>query len=427
MSFTLTFNNIYENQESKVGLRASDLAEVHRANYPLPLGFVITSPVFEDFLTQNKLGISIPKTLSGINWEDEEQLKKACASIKNLFSEAILPEEYEEQIREAYEALNISPKKDAQGLLSDASPTVNIIISPDYALEPESLTGVILNIKGFENFIKAIKSCWSSLYSHEELKRRKKNNINDFNAAIIVQKFHNSEATIEADSKSIIGDYEITLEAYKGLPDISRQATKDMYSLSKEFLRIEKHEAHLQEYCLEKTDNSGLLTKKFLGKAGIERKVTDKQATEAARITKRLSSILKNHFKGFFSVKGEEVKIFLINRKQAPTHQTPKNTQTSEDHLDTEEKADSRFFKDIIDDLEPQIENEIRRRYAISFGSDPENVEQAITEISKKHNFPEKEQIYKLKAIKESLINSEEIDMDYFMNVTEQIRKFLNG
>lgn len=464
MSYTLTFNQIYDSDISKVGFRAVDLAAIYKSKLSVPLSFVVPDIIFEEFMLQNRLSIEISKVLNRTNFEESSSLNSAYLEIKSLFRKAKMPEEFLESLEDAYMALG-AESSNAESLLKSKAPIVNLIVSPGYELNYQDLEGVLLNIRGFDNFVDALKSSWHFLFSPKQLQFRRRKNIRDFSTGIIVQRYHDVDATVEILSKSFIGNFDINLEAYRGLPDVLRESSKDSYSLTREYLSIEQHESSLQEYKIVSGDESGLLVKRNLGKYGSDRKIDDKQVVECARLVKRASSVFDNHFKAFMtSIKGE-VFFFLVNRlfgessdsslssdleKSSTNSGSSFSGVVSEDNLpdyeqihssssssdsNTALRADSdnsqsrhpdkTFFLDIILDLEPQLDSEILRMYKESFGFFPKDVVHAIEELSNKHGFPEKEQIYKLKNMKVIVESGKEVDLDDFIRLTDNLKKFL--
>ncbi len=453
MSYTLSFNQIYDSDVSKVGFRAVDLAKIYKGKQQTPLSFVVPDLIFEEFLLHNRLSLEIQKILG---LKDTSSINSAYLEIKSLFRKAAIPDEYIDSLREAYMTLGVE-SGDPEDLLKDKSPVVNLIVSPSYDLDAESLEGVFLNIHGFDNFIDAIKSVWLFLYSPSQIELRTKKGIKDFSTGVIVERFIDSESCVEGTSKSFIGNFDITLEAYKGLPDILRESSKDSYTLSKEYLTIEHHESLLQEYKLLKSETSGLVLKRNLGKTGFGNKIEDSLIIETARIIKKMSSLLDNYFRAFFVIRKGEINCFLINRLQGEAsgekraykekqeqgefaHNSASESESSSlKNLDAVVSSDndvnksgfsspdSTFFLSIILDLEPQIDSELFKKYKESFGFYPTTFFEAAEKLDEKHGFPEKEQIYKLKNIKSIVESGGSINLEEFMTLIDSLKTFIAG
>jgi len=315
MPYILTLNNITSSDLHKIGYRALDLATVFQARYKTPLSFVVPNVVFDEFMMQTKLGLEVSKILLNISYDNDSSLKLAYQKIKELFSVASIPEEFLEPLKEAYNTLAIKGDSNfAQDLLSEEEPTVSMITSPDYLTGTEDMKGILMNINGFDAFLDGLKSSWLSMYSPEALVSRNRKELKEFNVGVIVQKMIKADYSCEAYSKGPLGDYEITVRAYIGLPDILKQSSKDVFSVSREFLKIESSRKARQEYKVMCSDSPNKLLKRDLGNRGVGQKLSDKEILEVARLTKRMNLTFNFHFKAYYLWKNEKIYFFMINR-----------------------------------------------------------------------------------------------------------------
>lgn len=340
MPYILTLNNINKSDLHKIGYRALDIALVFQARYKTPLSFVVPNVVFDEFMIQTRLGLEISKILSSVTYENEENLAFAYSKIKSLFSDAIMPEEFVEHLREAYNSLAVKGNASvAQDLLSEVEPTVCMIVSPDYVTSTEDLKGVIMNISGFDAFLDGIKSSWLSMYSPESLSLRNRKGIKEFNVGIVVQRMVKADYSCEAYSKGPLGDYEVTVRSYLGLPDIVGKSSKDIFSVSKEYLKIESSRKARQEYQVVCSDMPNKLIKRDLGNRGVGQKLSDKEIVEVARLTKRMQLEFGFHFKAYFLWKKENLFFFMISR--FPNQETSDSEELLNKKIDTNTANDS--------------------------------------------------------------------------------------
>jgi hypothetical protein len=580
LNHLITLSSINDLDFQKVGQRAIDLSSAYKSKMNVPLSFIVPNLAFYEFLLQNKLMLEIRKIINNSDKTDES-LENVYSQIKFLFESATIPEEFKEEFFEAYEALSQTETHSAQALLEGDEPVVNLIISPSYNVNSEKLSGVIFNIQGFDNFLNGLKSCWLSLYSPEHLKFREKNNIDEFTTGIIVQAFTSADCTVDAYSKSIIGNYDIPINAYFGLPDITYKIDKDHYSVSKESFGIVLQDIKHQGHILLRNIKSGTLLKRSLGSKGLVQKIEDKQILEIARNIERLSVILKLHFRIILFVnkskntvffidrigertpeseqeqrnglkekmtpsnlsesiqdieggeikivpsesdknqgeslaelinspvytddsekkqesallskeafawettinsnenseakKKEKVKAIILDDQNAELLESSKEMQKSEQTLELNKKIiildnndefilspkkeksseynaqvvdksesegetnqsakastsltptnpDNEFFMSIILDIEPALDQEIMKRYQSKFDKVPVDVNIALEELSSTGEFPENEQVVKLKTMKNILERGETINLEVFLEVTEQLRKLI--
>jgi len=315
MPYTLTLNAIFDSDLKKVGHRALDMAKIFQKKYKTPLSFVVPNVIFDEFMIQTRLQHDVAKVLNTVSFENQGSLENAYKEIKNLFSKASIPAEFLESLRDAYDSLAIrSDEGKPDDLLSEEVPIVNLIISPDYILGTEDIKGVLMNLKGFESFLNGLASCWLSLYSPEAITYRHKRNIKEFNAGVIVQKMIVPKVCAEAYSKGPLGNYEFKVRSYLGLPDILKESSKDVFSISKEYLKIESAKKTLQEYMIIPSQRPNLLIKRFLGSRGQDQSLSDKEVIEVARLTKRMNEVLDVHFKVYYLIFKESIYFFMLNR-----------------------------------------------------------------------------------------------------------------
>lgn len=370
MTYIITLNNINDSDLQKVGYRALDFAKIFQAKHNTPMSFVIPNSLREEFLLETKVGLNIRNILKSINYENESRIKEAYVKIKELFEDAEFPKELVEHLQEAYNSLAVGiERQSAADLLKEEEPTVNLIASPDYMMGMEDMQGIIMNLKGLDNFLLGLKSCWLSVYLPELLIMRNRKKIVDFNVGVIVQRFIRAEASAETFSKGPLGDYEITVRAYLGLPDILKESSKDVFSVSKEYLTIESSKKARQEYKVTWGDEDNKLVKVELGVRGSEQKLTDKAIMEVARLTKRASSILKFNFKGYFMIRKEVPYFFFVSRfldePAADSVEAKQSTMTVSEAAEPEVKEES---EEVVEEVTEEVEDE-------EVGEEPESEE----------------------------------------------------
>lgn len=328
MNFTLTLNKINESDFNKVGYKALDLSKAAQERIEVPPCFVIPNLFFDVFLTNSGLDIRIQNILRKTNPEDEEDLKESVGKMRGLFKNAKIPNEYLEQLKEAYEALAVSTSfSSAQDFLVEENIRVNIQISPNYLTDPESTKGVFLNIKGFDDFCDAVKSAWMSLFSSSEIIYRYKHNIKKFNSGIIVEKMTTLPLMGEVYTKGSFANYDLFIKGYKGLPDITKQIAKDEYSVAIESLNINGIVARRQEFALLPSEKSTIIIKRSLGSRGDGQKLSNVQILEIARLSKKIKSVINKELKITFGLHNSGSCCLSINRLEKPSLENQENIE----------------------------------------------------------------------------------------------------
>lgn len=191
---------------SSVGKKAAELGEMSRAKLPIPLGFIITTQAFTDFLKHNKLNEIIEQTLNLVNFENSHEIAQASSHIETLISKAEIPNSVVEQIVHYYDTLkehedtyyrkNHSLAHHALHRLHSLykvpvvsiKPSISSIHAPHKTFNVHSER--ILGIHGETELILRVKDCWKGLYSQRALYYAHEHRF-DFNKlthAVIVQR-----------------------------------------------------------------------------------------------------------------------------------------------------------------------------------------------------------------------------------------------
>ena len=391
----MTLNTISDSDTSKVGIRAIDLAKLQQTKYKIAPCFVIPNIYLEEFLVQSGIDAKLRKLVESVSVSSNGNYDDVFSEIRKLFRETSISEEYEEHLREAYSSLSISANfENAQDLLREEEPFVNLIASPDYVVDFESSRGIYLYIKGFRSFINSIKSVWLSLYSKEAIEYRRKKGITKFKTGIVVQKALFPDVSAETITSRELNSFEILVRGYKGLLDITNTSTKDEYSVSREFLKVQSAKILKQEFALLPTEKSGILLKKPLGIVGAEQKLSDVQIAEVARIAKRTNLLLGFDSRNMYVIFKGEIFIFVVNRKgsQIEERNTLRDAQDSQvesddsinmsenNHLKTEKKESQN------DEYVINLEDEEKNQNEENSSEDSEDV---IINISEEPKEPE--------------------------------------
>ena len=104
--YSYTVDEITLEHTREVGGKMSRLCEIHnRLLIPIPDGFCLTTKCFEDFLMQGELFTQIDKTISNIDYNDNEQVLQASQVIQALIISMPIPDLIEKLILDNYEHL----------------------------------------------------------------------------------------------------------------------------------------------------------------------------------------------------------------------------------------------------------------------------------------------------------------------------------
>ncbi|MGC8993315.1 MAG: phosphoenolpyruvate synthase [Candidatus Aenigmatarchaeota archaeon] len=161
MRFIKWLKELTKNDIPLVGGKAANLGEMFNANLPVPNAFVVTAEAYKEFLKKTKLKKKISEILKEIDYNNPKSLEEGTKKIRELIENAEIPEEIKNEIIKAYEELSKEYGKEEEYVAVRSSATAEDV--PEASFAGQQLT--LLNVKGKENVVSAVKKCWASLFT----------------------------------------------------------------------------------------------------------------------------------------------------------------------------------------------------------------------------------------------------------------------
>ena len=168
-AYVLPFEELRVGDVESVGGKNSSLGEMISQlalmGVRVPTGFATTSLAFRDFLQHNQLDRKISERLVQLNVDDVRALAEAGAEIRSWIENASFQPRLENEIREAFKAL------DASGIGSFAvrsSATAEDLPDASFAGQQETF----LNVSGIEDVLHKIRKVFASLYNDRAISYR---------------------------------------------------------------------------------------------------------------------------------------------------------------------------------------------------------------------------------------------------------------
>ena len=168
-AYVLPFEELRVGDVESVGGKNSSLGEMISQlalmGVRVPTGFATTSLAFRDFLQHNQLDRKISERLVQLNVDDVRALAEAGAEIRSWIENTSFQPRLENEIREAFKAL------DASGIGSFAvrsSATAEDLPDASFAGQQETF----LNVSGIEDVLHKIRKVFASLYNDRAISYR---------------------------------------------------------------------------------------------------------------------------------------------------------------------------------------------------------------------------------------------------------------
>jgi pyruvate,water dikinase len=286
--YILPFSSI-EVTLPRAGGKGANLAELVRAGFAVPPGFIVTIDAYHAFVEANHLQ---PRLLAqNILPDDSTALENTSAGIRALFEQGTLPAEIAAKITLAYHALPNS------STLTPSGPPVAIRSSAT----TEDLPGLTfagqqdtyLNVVGDEAVLDAVKKCWGSLWTARAMAYRARNHTppDGIALAIVIQRMIASASSgILFTANPVTGRRnEIVVEASFGLGEaiVSGQVNPDHYVVDALEWKITERRLGTKELAVVPRSTGG--TERIQREASQEQALPDTQIIELAQLAQRVA------------------------------------------------------------------------------------------------------------------------------------------
>ena len=207
------------------GGKATNLARLARAGFPVPRGFVIPTRAYRDCVSANGLENWLLQTARDARIDQPASLDVISAAIRGRFAAVTMRPELVEAVIAAYAALGHPPVAVRSSATTEDLPDLSFAGQQD----------TILNVVGDAGLLHAIVQCWSSLWTARAIGYRAKNGIphEDAAIAVVVQEMVLSEvAGVMFTANPLTGKRsETVIEATFGLGEalVSGRVEPDRY------------------------------------------------------------------------------------------------------------------------------------------------------------------------------------------------------
>ena len=242
MKYVLYFNEINKEKVNLVGGTGINLGELYNNHFVVPDGFCITTEAY-DLLMENKTLKKMIENLNTIDYRDTGLISEAGEKIRNIITQTEVSESVKITVYGAWNNLGANYSYAVR-----SSATAEDLKGASFAGQLDTY----LNIRGYENVVKAVQNCWASLFTERAIVYRNKNDFDNSKVkiAVIIQRMIGSEYSgIMFTADPVSGNRKIVdIDAGYGLGEalVSGLVTPDFYQvynseiLEKKIARKEK-------------------------------------------------------------------------------------------------------------------------------------------------------------------------------------------
>jgi pyruvate, water dikinase len=247
MKYTCTFKEATKEEYIKLGGKGASLASMSAANFPVPIGFCITTDAYKTHLDDSDLWTQILDKAACIDFKDMSHLEKTATEIRDLILQTPIPEAISASIKNAYQQLCLLTNANNDLPVAVRS-SANAEDLPDASFAGQQDT--YLWIVGEKAVLEHVQKCWASLFTARAIHYRHNQNIqeNEVLMCVVVQKMVNARvAGVIMTLNPINGDRsKIAIDASWGLGEavVSGEVTPDHFLVDKVMLEILKSDIH---------------------------------------------------------------------------------------------------------------------------------------------------------------------------------------
>jgi pyruvate,water dikinase len=227
------FADIGLQDRPRVGGKGGSLGELQRAGLPVPPGFVVTTSAFEQSLDAIERVAPVRATVATLDAQDLPAIQAISEKLRHRVTEAELPPALIEEFTAAHATL--CADNPTQPVAVRSSATTEDASDASFA----GLQDTYLWVRGADQILQMIRSCWSSLYSVESISYRRQRQFPEENVAmaVVVQRMVDARSAGVMFTRSpVTGDRSvITIEGSWGLGSavVGGEVTPDRWVVGK--------------------------------------------------------------------------------------------------------------------------------------------------------------------------------------------------
>ncbi|MEM5872991.1 MAG: phosphoenolpyruvate synthase [Candidatus Aenigmatarchaeota archaeon] len=296
MEYVRWFEDLTKDDVGLVGGKGANLGEMTKIGLPVPPGFVLTADAYWRYVDYNNLRSKIEEILSKTNINNPTELLKASEEIQQLFLNGEIPEDLKNVIIENYKNLSRRFGEEDTYVAVRSSATAEDLPNASFAGQQATL----LNVKGIEKLLEAVKKCWASLWTARAINYRAHMGFDHMKVAlaVVIQKqIFSKKSGIMFTIHPVTNDTsKIVIEASWGLGEsvVSGEVTPDEYIVDKNTMKIE--EVKINEKKIMTVYDEQTLTKKVEVPNEIKnvRCLSDEEVLKLAEFGKKIEEHYKH-------------------------------------------------------------------------------------------------------------------------------------
>lgn len=253
----LPFEKITSDSKKIVGGKAANLALIkNNLGLQVPDGFAVTAYAFQRVIEGNQLSEPVARELSKISLDNLEEAEAICGRIQAMVMDAAIPQDVEEAIVKAYEALEEKTSKGVRIAMRSSA------IGEDTEATFAGQYTTVLNVDR-KQIIDAYKTVLASKYSAKAVSYRIRYGLADRETPMcvagVVMINPQASGVVYTRNSFSNGDNTIKVTSLLGLAEqlVDGSAFSDVFTVDRKSLTIIRRDINRKEYRLVSLDSGG--------------------------------------------------------------------------------------------------------------------------------------------------------------------------
>ena len=261
MKYTLFFKEATPTDYPKLGGKGASLASMSAAQFPVPIGFCITTDAYQEVLELSGLKQQILERVKDISFDNMAQLEHISSEIREIVLKMAMPTSISTAIKTAYQELcSLTNSNDDLPVAVRSSANAEDMPDASFAGQQDTYLWVV----GENAVLEHVKRCWASLFTARAINYRNDHKIaeDEVLMSVVVQKMVNAKcAGVAMTLNPLTGDRsKIVIDASWGLGEavVSGEVTPDNFLVDKVMLTVlksniqNKHIEHIPDRATKK-------------------------------------------------------------------------------------------------------------------------------------------------------------------------------
>lgn len=277
----LWFDDLHRSDVELVGGKSSSLGELTSStNIPVPYGFATTAHAYRYFMDTTGANDKIKDLLDSIqDYEDSDELHQVCTKIRKTITDAEMPADLAENIKQAYSELADKVGQENPFVAIRSSATAEDLPDASFAGQQDSY----LNIRGGNDVVQKVKECYASLFTERATYYRHKQGFPHekvaLSATVQMMVFSKASGIMFSVNVGTGDDTKVIIDSIWGLGEyiVQGTVTPDDFVVDKASMKIVSKDINKKDIELTRLPDGGVVERDIPADQASQPSITDEQ------------------------------------------------------------------------------------------------------------------------------------------------------